>query len=90
MSLGAAKAFLLKIATEEDAADKARSAHEEALTRLGHELGFEFSADDLRNATDDLEDMDELTSEQLDRVAGGVGRRGGAGGARLDTIFRRF
>lgn len=90
MSLSAAKAFLVKIATDEEAADKAKAAHEQALTRLGRELGFEFSAADLRSATDDLDDLDELTGEQLDRVTGGAIRRTTVGGQRADSVFRRF
>jgi predicted ribosomally synthesized peptide with nif11-like leader len=71
MSIQTAKDFLVKIATDEEAAKKAQAAHESALLTLARQMGYTFSEGDLRQAMDDVEALDQLSGEQLDRVAGG-------------------
>jgi predicted ribosomally synthesized peptide with nif11-like leader len=71
MSNQTAKDFLVKIATDEEAAKKAQAAHESALLALARQMGYTFSEGDLRQAMDDVEALDQLSGEQLDRVAGG-------------------
>lgn len=68
MSTQSAKDFLVKIATDEDAAKHAQSAHEQALVRLGESLGYTFDATELRDA---LAAIDELPEQALEGVAGG-------------------
>jgi predicted ribosomally synthesized peptide with nif11-like leader len=72
MSVQKAKDFLVKIATDEAAATKARAAHESALLVVAKELGYSFDATDLRDAMADIEDLDELSPEALEGVSGGL------------------
>lgn len=72
MSIQNAKEFLVKIATDVKAAKEAQSAHEQALVRLGEGLGFRFSAADLRKAMADVDELDQLTDDQLAGVTGGA------------------
>lgn len=82
MSVQKAKDFLVHIATDQAASEKARAAHEAALMQLASGLGFSFTADDLREAMDDMGQLDELSSADLQGVAGGMISR--------TTIRRRF
>jgi predicted ribosomally synthesized peptide with nif11-like leader len=72
MSVQKAKDFLVHIATDEAAAAKARAAHEAALLALAKELGYSLSAAELRDAMADIEDLDELSDDALEGVAGGL------------------
>jgi predicted ribosomally synthesized peptide with nif11-like leader len=72
MSVQLAKDFLVKIATDEVAAKKAEAAQRAALLGVAREMGFEFSADDLNGALDDVDELDDVA---LGKVAGGLGRR---------------
>ncbi len=72
MSVEQAKEFLVKIATDEEAADKARRAHEASLLKVAEELGFSLDASDLEAAMTSIAEIDELTDDELDEVAGGV------------------
>ncbi len=72
MSVEQAKEFLVKISTDEEAADKARQAHEASLLKVAAELGFTLDASDLETAMAAIVEVDELTDDELDEVAGGV------------------
>lgn len=74
MSVEQAKEFLVKIATDAEAADKARLAHEASLLEVAKELGFSMTGTDLEAAIEEIAGIDELSEEELDEVAGGVGR----------------
>lgn len=71
MSLQKAKDFLAHIATDQAASEKARAAHETALMQVASQLGFSFSAADLRQAMDDMGSLDELSASELSSLAGG-------------------
>ena len=73
MSIEQAKAFLMRV--DEDAAvrDAAQAAYTDELLKLAKKLGYHVSPDDLRKAVAELADVgDEVSLEQLERVAGGV------------------
>ena len=72
MSVEQAKQFLVKISTDEEAADKAREAHEASLLKVAEELGFTLEASDLEAAMGAIAEVDELSDDELDEVAGGI------------------
>lgn len=72
MSAQKARDFLVHIATDQAASEKARAAHEAALMQVASELGFSFSAADLREAMDDIGQLDDLSSAELHGVSGGM------------------
>jgi predicted ribosomally synthesized peptide with nif11-like leader len=74
MSVQKAKDFLVHIATDQAASEKARAAHEAALMQVASGLGFSFSASDLREAMDDM-GQGELSGAELHGIAGGRARR---------------
>jgi len=75
MSAQKAKDFLVHLATDQAASEKARAAHETALMQVASELGFSFSTADLREAMDDIGQLDELSASELSSLAGGRIRR---------------
>ena len=75
MSIQSAKDFLVKIATDQKAAEKAQAAHESALLGLARQMGYNFSEGDLKAALADVESLDELSSAELRNVVGGARRR---------------
>jgi predicted ribosomally synthesized peptide with nif11-like leader len=72
VSLKQAKDFLVKIATDAKAAEKARLAHEASLLAVAKELGYHLTAADLEAAMAEIAEIDELSDEELDHVAGGL------------------
>ena len=82
MSVQKAKDFLAQIATDQAASEKARAAHEAALMQVASQLGFSFSAADLREAMADMGSLDELSTAELQGISGGMISR--------TTIRRRY
>jgi predicted ribosomally synthesized peptide with nif11-like leader len=81
MSVHKAKDFLVQVATDEQAAKKARSAHEGALMNVAAEMGYSFALSDLQEAMADVADLDELSASELQGLAGGRAMlSGGIGG----------
>jgi predicted ribosomally synthesized peptide with nif11-like leader len=72
VSLKHAKDFLVKIATDAEAAERARLAHEASLLAVAKELGYDLNASDLEAAMAEIVEIDELSDEELDQVAGGL------------------
>lgn len=75
MSVQRAKDFLVQVATDETAANQARAAHEASLLKVAGEMGYSFSLADLQEAMGDVEDLDQLSANELAGLAGGARRR---------------
>ena len=89
MSIDQAKAFLMRV--DEDAAvrEAAQAAYTDELLKLAKKLGYHVSAEDLRKAVAELSDVgDEVSLNQLERLAGGVYSRPTFGGGRLEDSLR--
>lgn len=72
MSVKKAKDFLVHLATDEAAASRSQAAHEASLLKVAAELGYTFSAADLREAMAEVSALDELSEDDLERVVGGL------------------
>ena len=66
MTIESAKEFLEKVKTDEEFADRIRKAtSREKRREIARSEGFDFTPEEIKNATD------ELSEEDLDAVAGG-------------------
>jgi predicted ribosomally synthesized peptide with nif11-like leader len=74
MSVEKAKEFLIKASTEQETSLKADQAYRESLLSVAKEMGYEFDADELRAAMEDLSSFGELSEGELEQVAGGIYR----------------
>ena len=71
MSLEQLKAFLAKVKGDSSLQEKLKAAADaDAVVSIAKEAGFSISADDLKKAQ-------ELSKEELEGVAGGIGAVGG-------------
>ena len=73
MSKDRAKEFLLKLRTDKKLVSKVEEAYAEVLCRVAGESGFDFSAEDLAKAVEELKEQlsGELSDAEIEAVAGG-------------------
>lgn len=76
MSVEQAKAFLVRVDEDEQVRESAQAAYTEELLKLARKLGYQVSTDDLKKAVVELSDVgDEVSLDQLEKVAGGFAPR---------------
>jgi predicted ribosomally synthesized peptide with nif11-like leader len=73
MSIEQAKAFIEKLGSDENLLNQVNSAgNDDARMQLAKAAGFDFTADEFNSVIDQLSG-EELSEEDLDSVAGGLG-----------------
>ena len=72
MSVEQAKKFLGRVDEDAHVRESVQAAYTEELLKLAKKLGYQVSTDDLKKAVAELSDVgDELSLDQLEKVAGG-------------------
>ncbi|MGP1678334.1 MAG: Nif11-like leader peptide family RiPP precursor [Burkholderiales bacterium] len=75
MSVEQAKTFLVRVDEDEQVRGSVQAAYTEELLKLAKKLGYQVSTDDLKKAITELSDVgDEVSLDQLEKVAGGIAR----------------
>ena len=72
MTVESAKAFYLRMGTDEAFMAQLDSASPEERINIAREAGYDFTQEDFEAATVQVLESDELTEDQLETVAGGV------------------
>lgn len=73
MSLQSAKDFLKKIKDDKALEEKLEAAEPKTRPQIVKDAGFEFTKEEYHQAAEELGAAQELTAEELQGVAGGVG-----------------
>lgn len=72
MSIESAKAFYLKMGTDEAFLAQLDAASPEERIKIAQQAGYDFTEEDFETATAQVLESDELDEEELEAVAGGV------------------